>query len=77
MESRFAISSGMKMTVDIPKKDLAEVMRHTHAKTKTEAVALAVADFNRRQRLAKLADKLGTFRDMMTLEDLRKMRGTG
>jgi Arc/MetJ family transcription regulator len=77
MSFRFAILNGMKTTVDIPEKDLAEVMRHTHAKTKTEAVALAVADFNRRQRLAKLANKLGTFRDMMTIEDLRKMRGTG
>ena len=66
----------MKTTVDIPENDLAEVMRHTHAKTKTEAVAKAVADFNRRERLAKLAAKMGTFRDMMTLEDLRKMRET-
>jgi Arc/MetJ family transcription regulator len=76
MGSSFAILRSMKTTVDIPEKDLAEVMRHTHAKTKTEAVAKAVADFNRRQRLAKLADKLGTFKGFMTLEDLRKMRET-
>jgi hypothetical protein len=66
----------MKTTVDIPENDLAEAMRHTQAKTKTEAVAKIVADFNRRERLAKLAEKMGTFRDMMTREDLRKMRET-
>jgi len=66
----------MKTTVDLPEEDLKEAMRHSGAKTKTEAVARAVADFNRRQRLAKLADKLGTFKDFMTRDDLRKMRET-
>ena len=64
----------MKTTVDLPEDALAEAMRHTKAKTKTEAVSLAVAEYNRRQRLAKLADKLGTFKDMMTRADLKKLR---
>lgn len=71
-----AIYGCMKTTIDIPESDLAEAMRHTKAQTKTEAVSLAVADFNRRQRLAKLAGKLGTFKDMMTRSDLMKMRET-
>ena len=29
---------------------------------------------NRRARLAKLAEKLGTFRDLITPEELQKMR---
>ncbi|MES1166412.1 MAG: type II toxin-antitoxin system VapB family antitoxin [Pseudomonadota bacterium] len=66
----------MKTTIDLPESEMAEVMRHTKAKTKTEAVNLAVAEYNRRQRLAKLADKLGTFKDMMTRADLKKMRET-
>jgi hypothetical protein len=66
----------VKTTVDIPENELEEVLRHTKAKTKTEAVALAVADFNRRQRLAKLAAKMGTFTDMLTRADLKKMRET-
>ena len=66
----------MKTTVDLPEEALAEAMRHTKAKTKTEAVHLAVAEYNRRQRLAKLADKLGTFKDMMTRADLKKVRET-
>lgn len=66
----------MKTTIDLPKRELEEAMRHSKAKTKTEAVGTAVADYNRRQRLAKLADKLGTFEDMITRDELRKMRET-
>jgi Arc/MetJ family transcription regulator len=64
----------MKTTIDIPENELAEAMRHTKARTKTEAVSTAVAEYNRRQRLAKLADNMGTFKDMMTRADLKKMR---
>jgi hypothetical protein len=66
----------MKTTIDLPEKELLEAMRHTKAKTKTEAVSLAVADFNRRQRLGVLAGKLGTFKELMTRADLRRMRET-
>jgi hypothetical protein len=66
----------MKTTVDLPEEELAEAMRHTKAKTKTAAVSFAVADFNRRHRLAKLAGKLGTFKELMTRAELRKMRET-
>ena len=66
----------MKTTIDLPEKELEEALRHTGAKTKTEAVSLAVADYNRRQRLARLAGRMGTFKDMMTRADLRQMRET-
>jgi type II secretory pathway predicted ATPase ExeA len=66
----------MKTTVDLPEEDLTEALRHTKAKTKTEAVAIAVADFNRRQRLAALAGKMGTFKNLMTREELNRMRET-
>jgi len=64
----------MKTTIDIPENELEEAMMNTGAKTKTEAIARAVADFNKRQRLARLAKKLGTFKDFMNREDLKKMR---
>ncbi|MEN9601619.1 MAG: hypothetical protein RIS56_1225 [Verrucomicrobiota bacterium] len=64
----------MKTTIDLPEGELAEAMRHTKAKTKTEAVCLAVADFNRRRRLLQLSGKMGTFTDLMTRADLRAMR---
>lgn len=66
----------MKTTIDLPESELAEAIRHTGAKTKTEAVSLAVADYNRRQRLAQLAGRMGTFKNMMTRADLRTMRET-
>lgn len=64
----------MKTTIDIPDKDLKEIIKHTGAKTKRDAVVHAVKDFNRRYRLAELAKSLGTFKDFMTMEDLREMR---
>lgn len=67
----------MKTTVDLPERELAEALRHTGAKTKTEAVSLAVADFNRRQRLARLAEKMGTFTDLLTSDELRAVRKQG
>jgi len=49
-------------------------MRFTGAKTKKDAVVHALKDFNRRKRLAKIADKLGTFDDFMTQDQLKIMR---
>lgn len=66
----------MKTTIDLPEDELAEAIRHTGAKTKTEAVSLAVADYNRRQRLSRLAAKMGTFKDMFTRKELSRMRET-
>jgi hypothetical protein len=66
----------MKTTIDLPEAEISEAMRHSGAKTKTDAINRAVADYNRRQRLARLAGRMGTFKDMMTRADLRKMRET-
>ena len=65
----------MKTTIDIPNDELEEALRHTGARTKKEAVVSALRDFNRRRRLALLADKvLGTFKDFITQDDLATMR---
>lgn len=64
----------MKTTIDIPEEDLKEAIKYTRAKTKREAVVHALKDFNRRHRLTELAKVLGTFKDFMTQEDLKKMR---
>ena len=64
----------MKTTIDIPDNELKEVMRLTGAKTKKEAVVTAIKEFNRRRKLEKVLAKLGTFKDVMTQEELRKMR---
>jgi len=65
----------MKTTIDIPEKDLKEVIKNTGAKTKREAILTAVRKFNKRKRLQALSNRIhGTFKDFMTQEDLKKMR---
>lgn len=64
----------MKTTIDLPEEELKEAMRHTGASTKTEAVSLAVADFNRRRRLTELAKRMGTFSALITADELTAAR---
>jgi hypothetical protein len=64
----------MKTTLNIPENELQEAIRHTGAKTTREAVVIALAEFNQRRRLQKLAEKFGTLADFMTPQELRQMR---
>jgi Arc/MetJ family transcription regulator len=65
----------MKTTVDIPDGMLEEAMRYSGAATKREAVLRAIEEYNRRQRMARLAKHLGTFRHLMTRRELERLRG--
>lgn len=67
----------MKTTVDIPDRELEDVIRFTNAKTKREAVVTAIVDFNRRRRMAELAKYAGTCADLITPEELQAMRRKG
>lgn len=64
----------MKTTVDIPEGELREAMRHLGARTKREALVTALAEFNRRRRLQRLAASFGTLEELMTQEELGHMR---
>ena len=64
----------MKTTVDIPEKALQEAMAHAGAKTKREAVVTAIEEYNRRRRLARLAQDLGTFQGFMSQQELDELR---
>ena len=65
----------MKTSVDIPDDTLKELLAHTNASTKREAILHALDDFNRRQRLSALAERLyGSIPDFMSQEDLKKLR---
>ena len=65
----------MKTTVDIPSSELKAIVKNTGARSRAEAVLRAVKDFNRRRRLAALAERLkGSLPNFMTLEDLKAMR---
>ncbi|MEO8683169.1 MAG: type II toxin-antitoxin system VapB family antitoxin [Vicinamibacterales bacterium] len=64
----------MKTTIDIPDRELRDVVRFTGASTKREAVVVAIADYNRRRRLAKVADQFGTLSGFMTRDELARLR---
>ena len=64
----------MKTTIDIPDRELEDAIRFTNAKTKREAIVIAVADFNRRIRMAELIKYAGTCADLMTPQELQAAR---
>ena len=63
----------MKTTIDIPDKELIDVMRFTKAKTKREAVVRILAEFNQRRRMAALVRYSGTFASLMTNEEIEAL----
>ncbi len=64
----------MKTTVDIPDKELLDLMRVTAARTKRDAILQAIREFNRKRKLSEVAKMLGTFTDFMSQDELRRMR---
>jgi Arc/MetJ family transcription regulator len=64
----------MRTTVDIPDDELEDAMRFTGARTKRDAVVTAIREFNRRRRMAALSKRAGTCTDLMTPDELRRLR---
>lgn len=64
----------MQTTVDIPDGELADAIRFTGAKIKRQAVAGAVADFNRRIRVAELIQYAGTCTEWIAPDELQAAR---
>lgn len=64
----------MKTTVNIPEDELRDAIRYSGAKTKREAVVTAIADFNRRHRMAELVRHAGTCDGLITVEQLQQQR---
>ena len=60
--------------MDIPKDLLEDAMKLTGARTKREAVVTAIADYTRRQRIASLRRHLGTCKNFLTADELRRLR---
>ena len=67
----------MKTTVDIADQELKDVMRFTQATTKREAIVTAIADFNRRRRMAALIEHAGKADSLMSPEELQALRRQG
>lgn len=53
-------SGCMKTTIDIPDVELKDAMRFLQVKTKRQAVVVALREFNRRHRMARLIRFSGT-----------------
>ena len=66
----------MKTTVDIPQDMLVELIEHTEARTKREAILTAIEEYNRKKKIAALADVVGTFEQFMTADELSQSRDT-
>lgn len=66
----------VKTTVDIPEDELKEAMRHLGAKTKKEAVVTALEEFNRRRRIEWLLENMDAHEDVLSIEELRRLRKT-
>lgn len=67
----------MTTTVSLPLAELEEAMAHTGSRTKKEAAVIALAEFNRRRRLAKLADQFGSLEGFMSQDELARMPSEG
>ena len=67
----------MLVTVDIPDHELEDAVVFTKAKTRSEAVARAVMQFNRYARMAELTQYGGTCVDLITPEELEIERRKG
>lgn len=65
-----AQSNAVKTTVEIPERELRDAVRFTKAKTRREAVRVALADFNRRNRVAELVKHSGTSDTFATNEEI-------
>jgi Arc/MetJ family transcription regulator len=77
LESSICYDGCMKTTVDIPDDELADAMRFTRARTKREAIVTAIAEFNRRRRMAELIRFAGSCKDLTTVEEVRQLRRRG
>jgi hypothetical protein len=70
----------MKITLGIPDTELEDLMQFTGATTKRQAILIAIADYNRRQRVAALVGHAGKAEALVTpdeLQALRRQRGPG
>ena len=66
----------MKTTVDIPDDMLGELLENTEARTKRDAILTAIEEYNRKKKIAALADVVGTFDQFMTADELNQSRGS-
>ena len=65
----------MKTTIDIPEALISAVQIASNARTKKEALTVALEEYVRLRRSEELASLLGTFEEFMDQEELDALRG--
>lgn len=65
----------MTKTLELPKNKIVQAMRIARTESPEEAVIKALDEYAQRHDQASLVQHLGKFKDIMTLEELEKMRG--
>lgn len=65
----------MKTTIDIPEDLISAVQIASKARTKKEAITVALEEYVRLRRSEELASLLGTFEEFMDQEELDALRG--
>jgi hypothetical protein len=70
------VRKSMKITIDIPERELRDAMKFTKAKKKRDAVVQALRNFNRHKRMAELVKYSGTFKSIMTNDEIEGMEIT-
>jgi len=71
----------MKTTVEIPDETFGTLLRLTRAKTKRDAILVAIEDYNRRHQVEALVATFGTWKmdsneemEAADLDDVRRSR---
>lgn len=64
----------MKITADIPDEELEALMRHTRAVIKRDAINTAIADYNRRRRMAALIEHARKAESLVSPDELPARR---
>ena len=64
----------MKTTIDIPEQALKDAMRFAGTETKRTAIVMAVEEFNAHHRMSALTRHLGTCKDLMSTDELKRLR---
>ena len=64
----------MKTSLDIPDEMLSDLLKFTKKSTKKDAIITAISEFNQRYRMQRLVRHAGKLKNLMTQDELRKMR---
>jgi hypothetical protein len=63
----------MKTTIDIPDMVMEETAAFSGAKTKREAILIAMEEYNHRHKVAEVVKLFGTFRSIMSNDEIEAL----